>query len=496
MEQWFHELKERREVGEIDDEQFEAEVKNLQFRDRQGQLWRIAASTGQWYYEEEGRWVRGEPPREPKGPPLVLRLAGGVCIVLIIAGILAVLRGGIPGLVTLIAGVSTTKTTTSTPTDTPTQTLTDTPSPTSTATAFTPLPQDTPTLTYTPTLTPPTGTPTPTPPTGTPTPTPPTGTLTPTPPTDTPMPTPPTDTPMPTPPTDTPTPTPTPVVTGKIAFPVFDPVRGTYDIFIANADGTGQKKIIKEEASQPCLNPEGTWIAYRSWCSDKRGLRVADTFGHYLWTITTDFEASRPSVSKGGIAYHRRQALYSTGHIYLFPGSEEPEVIRWGDQYQPLLGESPAWVSGARLVYKGCVRGACGLYLTRGVYKGTGITQLTCETSDTNPEVSSDGKMVAFMSWRHGNWEIYVMDLDTRKVKRLTENAANDGLPIWSPDGRTIAFASDRSGEWAIWAMNPDGSNQRMLFPLGGSLHGYVRDAPLLHERGGWEEERLSWSPP
>jgi Tol biopolymer transport system component len=51
------------------------------------------------------------------------------------------------------------------------------------------------------------------------------------------------------------------------------------------------------------------------------------------------------------------------------------------------------------------------------------------------------------MSQRDLNWEIYVMvNLDIYTVKRLTENAANDGLPIWSPDGRTIAFASDRCG--------------------------------------------------
>jgi hypothetical protein len=42
--------------------------------------------------------------------------------------------------------------------------------------------------------------------------------------------------------------------------------------------------------------------------------------------------------------------------------------------------------------------------------------------------------------------------------------------------------------------MDPDGFNQRMLFPLRGSLYGDVRDIPQ-HERGGWEEERLSWSP-
>jgi dipeptidyl aminopeptidase/acylaminoacyl peptidase len=151
-------------------------------------------------------------------------------------------------------------------------------------------------------------------------------------------------------------------------------------------------------------------------------------------------------------------------------------------------------VPGERLVYKSCAEGACGLYLTGGVYDGTNTTRITDHMTDTNPEASPDGKYVAFMSRRDLNWEIYVLDLESYTVDRLTENAANDGLPIWSPDGRTIAFASDRNGEWAIWAMNPNGSNQRMLFslPLGGSLHGDVWGAP---QSSGWEEERLSWSP-
>jgi TolB protein len=210
--------------------------------------------------------------------------------------------------------------------------------------------------------------------------------------------------------------------------------------------------------------------------------------------MVTRYEASRPSVSKGGTVYHARQAPDSPVHIYLIRDGGEPRVIRWGDQRQPIVGESPAWVSEERLVYKGYVGPLSGLYLTDGVYDETGITQLTGEPSDTNPEASPDGKKVAFMSHRDGNWEIYVMDLDSGTVKRLTNNGANNGLPIWLPDGQTIAFASDQSGEWAVWATNSDGFNQQMLFPLGGSLHGYVRDAPL-HERGGWEEERLSWGP-
>jgi tetratricopeptide (TPR) repeat protein len=346
------------------------------------------------------------------------------------------------------------------------------------------VPTPAPTLTFTPTPTP-TSSPTPAP----------AFTLTPT---DTPTPAPtPTNTPaamvVPTR-ADTATPTPPPTIAGKIAFPVFDPVRGTYDLFIADADGTGREKI-KEEASQPCFGPDGSQITYRSWRSDKRGLIVSHTFGDDIWTIVTRYEASRPSVSEAGTVYHCREEVHRPGHIQLInDNSGQPKVITWGDQRQPIIGESPAWVSGERLVYKGYVGSTSGLYLTDSLYEMTGITQLTEEPTDKNPEPSPDGKKIAFMSRRDGNWEIYVMDLGDSTIKRLTNNGANDGLPIWSPDGRTIAFASDRDGEWAIWAMKPDGSKQQMLFPLGGSLHGYVQDVPL-HERGGWEEERLSWAP-
>jgi hypothetical protein len=489
MEQRFHELKNQREAGKINDEQFTVEVEKLQFRDKQGQLWKIGASTGHWYHKEEGRWVRGEPPHESKGPSKVTVIALFLAVgafVLIIAGILAGPEW-IPWLATPTAAALATETATPSPMATPTLTPTDTPSPTATSTQE-PTVEPTEEPTSEPTEEPteePTVEPTEEPtfePTEEPT-----VELTEEPTSE------PTEEPTEEP-TPTPTNTSTPSVRGKIAFPVFDPERGTYDVFIANADGTGREKI-KEEASQPCLSPDGAQIAYRSWRRDKRGLIWADTFGDDLWAITTINEASRPSVSRRGIVYHLRQALDSPGHIYLFRSGGEPKVIRWGDQHQPLLGESPAWVSEERLVYKGCERGMCGLYLTEGVHEGTDITRITDEISDTNPAVSPDGKKVAFMSQRDLNWEIYVMvNLDIYTVKRLTENAANDGLPIWSPDGRTIAFASDRGGEWAVWAMNPDGSNQRMLFPLGGSLHGYVWHAPP-QERGGWEEERLSWSP-
>ena len=71
---------------------------------------------------------------------------------------------------------------------------------------------------------------------------------------------------------------------------------------------------------------------------------------------------------------------------------------------------------------------------------------------------------IAFMSNRHDerNWEIYLINSDGKRVRRLTEHPQADGIPAWSPDGKKIAYVSYRGepkprGE--IYVMNPDGTN-------------------------------------
>ena len=112
----------------------------------------------------------------------------------------------------------------------------------------------------------------------------------------------------------------------------------------------------------------------------------------------------------------------------------------------------------------------------------------------TAPAASPDGKYIALMSQRDGNWEVYRINADGSGLLRLTEHGANDGLPTWSPDGNTIAFVSDRDGAWAIWAMTPNGQGYRQLFALPGSPDGLVRNEPDCSSRG-WVEERISWGP-
>jgi TolB protein len=82
------------------------------------------------------------------------------------------------------------------------------------------------------------------------------------------------------------------------------------------------------------------------------------------------------------------------------------------------------------------------------------LTQHPAE--DRNPALSPDGTRVALESHRDGNWEIYLLDLATDDVTRLTNELAFDGAPSWSPDGSRIAFESYRNGNWEVYVLDLD----------------------------------------
>jgi tricorn protease-like protein len=70
------------------------------------------------------------------------------------------------------------------------------------------------------------------------------------------------------------------------------------------------------------------------------------------------------------------------------------------------------------------------------------ITPNTAHSNDLDPAVSPDGRKVAFASDRDGDFEIYIANVFTGEVQRVTDNATADRNPVWSVDGKWISYHS------------------------------------------------------
>lgn len=75
---------------------------------------------------------------------------------------------------------------------------------------------------------------------------------------------------------------------------------------------------------------------------------------------------------------------------------------------------------------------------------------------------SPDERQVTFYSTRSGSPQIYVLDLDSREITRLSQNEAREQDPTWSSQGQ-ITFQSDVTGDRDVWVMNGDGTGRKNL---------------------------------
>ena len=68
------------------------------------------------------------------------------------------------------------------------------------------------------------------------------------------------------------------------------------------------------------------------------------------------------------------------------------------------------------------------------------------EYQSSAPAFSPDGSKLAVAIVRNDNTDIYVYDIKTTKLTRITTHYRSDTEPSWMPDGSGLIFTSDRSG--------------------------------------------------
>jgi|GEM_PF-1200669 len=90
------------------------------------------------------------------------------------------------------------------------------------------------------------------------------------------------------------------------------------------------------------------------------------------------------------------------------------------------------------------------------------------------PALSPDGRRVAFISHAGGRPDLYVVDLDSGKLQRLSDDAAMEAAPVWSPDGKRLVYQSYADGTPKLYLIDASGGTPRRLTRGQGEENGGV----------------------
>jgi Tol biopolymer transport system component len=251
---------------------------------------------------------------------------------------------------------------------------------------------------------------------------------------------------------------------------------GTLDLYVVSAAGGEPKRLTFDnlDISYPVWTPDGRSIVFRS----------ARPGAGSLWRISVD--GGQPeALGVGGdrancpaISRHGQRLAYVSGSLDATtfwrlelagaagkPLSRTKLLSSTAGEYSPQV--SP---DGKRIAFASMRSGPSEIWMCDS--DGSNPLQLTeLGRPDTGtPRWSPDGRFVAFNARLAEQGDIYVIGANGGVPRRLTEDPADDVVPSWSRDGQWIYFASNRTGEFQVWKMPAEGGEAAQVTKLGGFI--------------------------
>ena len=239
---------------------------------------------------------------------------------------------------------------------------------------------------------------------------------------------------------------------------------GSQEIWVMDYDGSNQRQLTHNRgySIMPGISPDGALLAYTSFRTGRPQIDILETASGRLRGFLNPSASinSTPSFTPDS------KMLYFASTV----GGGAEQIYRSG-----VTGSGLARVSHAtaietepkvnpknpgELVF---VSGRTGpQQVFRMNSEGLDVERLTDGTGEaSNPSWHSDGQHLLF-SWTRGyakgDWNVFLMDVATRRYDQLTHSEGRNENPVWAPDGRHLVFGSNRGGSYQIWSMLADGT--------------------------------------
>lgn len=223
------------------------------------------------------------------------------------------------------------------------------------------------------------------------------------------------------------------------------------------------------------LTSDSTRITGLDWTPDGQHVVYASDRGgaSAVWRVAADGGTpERVPVATGGVQVGTLSIAQQGGRLAFAQQSVQVDIRKLSDPLNYAAASDESFIASTRwdsdpdiasdgrhVAFVSNRSGHPEVWTTTA--EGDEQVQLTAlEYRDVKaPRWSPSGGQVAFAGRQGGHSDIYVTSANGQSVQRVTRHPGEDLFPEWSRAGDALYFTSNRSGQWEIWKVPAQGGS-------------------------------------
>jgi TolB protein len=248
--------------------------------------------------------------------------------------------------------------------------------------------------------------------------------------------------------------------------------KGSHEILSMDMDGSRTVVLTKtgSDCLLPAYAPGGGEVAFTSYLRGNPDLWVVSSGGGRARRVSR-----QPGLNTGAAWNPDGRTLALT---MSYEGNAELYRINAGDgtvqtklTTNPAIDSSPSYSpDGTQIAFVSNRQGSPQIFVMPSAGGSGAAKRVTFQgkynqTPRWNPR--ADKPLIAFTGRdERGVFDIFILDMRTAKIDRVTQGRGSNLDPTWSPDGRLLAYVSSRGG---LFVNNPETHHEVQVWHGSGS---------------------------